>query len=181
MKTLRSLLLVGIGMVLGVVLVWGVNVALAQGPGENWRGWMMEQGGMMGAGTDHTAMHAAMHGDGATMPGGMMGKGMDHTAMHASMHGDGAAMSGGMMGEGMDHTAMHATMHDGEAMPEACQTMMDDPAMMGAMMQMMQDGEHMSIEAAGRWMTEQGIPAETQAECLAHMAEHHPASETPTE
>lgn len=104
--------------------------------------------------------------------GDMMGGEVDHDAMHESMAG---------MMQDMDHDAMHRSMHDGEAMPEECQTMMDDPAVMGEMMERMHDDRPMSLDEAREWMTEHGISAETQAQCLEHMADHHPRAETPSE
>jgi hypothetical protein len=123
MKALRTVGLIGLGVLLTTIIFFGVGTVLAQG-----------------------------------RPGGMMGGGM----------------MGGTMAE------MHAQMHNGEAMPAACTAMMADPEMMQHMMAMMHGETPMSVEACQQWMTEQGISAEDQAECLAHMAEHHPAAETTT-
>jgi hypothetical protein len=87
-----------------------------------------------------------------------------------TMHGQ------GMMRGHRDMAAMHAQMHVGEAMPEGCQQMMNGPAMMGPMMQMMHRGRMMSLEEAQRWMEERDVPADVQAQGLAHMAEHHSQS-----
>jgi hypothetical protein len=177
MKALRTVGLIGLGVLLTTIIFFGVGTVLAQGrPG----GGMMG-GGMMGG--NMAEMHAQMH-NGGTMTdtmGTMMGGSM--LSMHAQMH-NGGTMSG-MMGdhEMMGPAAMaemHAQMHNGEAMPAACTAMMADPEMMQHMMAMMHGETPMSIEACQQWMTEQGISPEDQAACLAHMAEHHPAAETTT-
>ena len=81
MKVLRTIALIGLGMVLATVLLYGVNAVRAQGPG-----------GMMGS--DRSAMHAQMH-HGATMPAdctAMMADSAMHTHMAAMMAG-GAPMT----------------------------------------------------------------------------------------
>ena len=142
MKLLRSVALIGLGMVLAAALFYGVSAVRAQGPGGMMAGW-----GWRGA--DMATMHAQMGGD--------MG------AMHGQMGGDMAVM--------------HAQMHDGEAMPADCAAMMEDPAMREHMDAMMADGAPMTPDEARAWMEDAGIPADVQAQCLDHMAEHHPAAE----
>jgi hypothetical protein len=142
MKVIRSVALIGLGMVMAAALFYSVNAVRAQGPGGMMDGWGLMSGNM-------TAMHAQMGGDMA--------------AMHEQMGGDMAAM--------------HAQMHDGEAMPTECAAMMEDPAMREHMDAMMAGGAHMTPEEARAWMEDAGIPADVQAQCLDHMAEHHPAPE----
>ena len=82
-----------------------------------------------------------------------------------------------MMADHGDMAKMHAQMHDGEAMPAECEAMMNDPAMMEQMMTMMHSDEPFSLAKHQEWMNEQNIPADVQAQCLAHMAEHHPTTD----
>jgi hypothetical protein len=149
MKALRAMGLIGLGVLLTTFIFFGVGTVLAQGrPG----------GGMMGGGImggTRLSMHAQMHNGGTMSP---------HVGDHEMM--DPAAMA-----------EMHAHMHNGEALPAACTAMMADPEMMQHMMAMMHGKTPMSVAACQQWMTEQGISAEDQAECLAHIAEHHPAAE----
>jgi hypothetical protein len=77
------------------------------------------------------------------------------------------------MMSGQGHTAMMGRHMRGEGMPEACKEMMDDPEMTGHMMRMMHGEDPMSPDECQEWMTDHEVPAEAQAECLEHMAEHH--------
>jgi hypothetical protein len=170
MKILRTVALIGLGMVLATALFYGVNAVRAQGPDG-----MMGTWGGMGMGRNMQAMHGQMSADMSSMHD-RMSQG-DMAAMHDQMsQGDMAAMHD-QMSQG-DMGAMHAQMHDGEAMPTECLAMMDDPAMQQHMTDMMAGGEPMTPEEAQAWMEDAGIPADVQARCLAHMAEHHPVTES---
>ena len=123
MNTLRNLLLVGLGVVLATLLVWGASATFAQGSGEDGHAWMMGgEAGTMQCEMDHEAMR-----DGSCLMEGEM----DHEAMRGGM---------GMMRGEMDHEAMHAAMHDGEAMPEDCPAMTGEAGMRDRMMQHMHHG-----------------------------------------
>lgn len=131
MNVLRTVGLIGLGMLLAVGLLVGAGAVLAQGPVGGFTGPMGGFAGMMGN-------------------------------------------AGSMAG-------IHAQMHNGEAMPAECTAMMNNPAMMGHMMAMMHGGEPMSLAECQQWMTENGVPADVQAQCLANMAQYHPAATaTPT-
>ena len=148
MNVLRNVGLIIVGMVLVLGLLVGARVALADGG----KGGMNGMGGQPGMGGGHM---------------GLMG-GNGH--MIGPRHGMGG-FQGVMAGHGR-MGMMNLDMY-GEGMPEACIEMMDDPEMMGHMMQMMHGEEPMSPAECQAWMTEHEVPAEMQAECLAHMAEHH--------
>lgn len=100
-------------------------------------------------------------------PNGMMGQ-----SGHMGMGGNLAALHTQMGG---DMATMHTQLHNGEAMPPECAAMMDDPALLTQMTQMMNGGTPMTPEEVRAWMNEASIPADQQEQCLAHMTEHHPA------
>ncbi|HBY97491.1 MAG: hypothetical protein M5U01_43235 [Ardenticatenaceae bacterium] len=110
-------------------------------------------------------------GAGAVLAQGPVGGFTGQTGGFTGMMGG----ASGMMGTG-SIGGMHAQMHNDAAVPAECSAMMSNPQMMGHMMQMMHGGEPMSLAECQQWMTENNIPADVQAQCLANMARYHPAT-----
>ncbi len=179
MNVLRNVGLIGVGIVLAVVLLLGASVTFAQGSMDG-LGVMMS-GSMVGDEHTITGGHHDMVG---SMVGGEHSDVGEHHEMMGTMGHDYTGMTAGDHQNLFDHgdmASMHARMHDGEAIPAECEAMMDDPAMIEQMMEMMprqselwRSDEPFSLAKHQEWMNEQNIPADVQAQCLAHMAEHHP-------
>ena len=187
MNVLRKAGLIGVGIVLAVVLLLGASVTFAQGPMDGLGGLgVMMSGSMVGGEHTLTGGHHDLVG---SMVGGEHSDVGGHHEMMGTMGHDYTGMTAGdhqmnLFDHG-DMASMHARMHDGEAIPAECEAMMNDPAMIEQMMEMMprqselwRSDEPFSLAEHQEWMNEQNIPADVQAQCLAHMAEHHPEGET---